>query len=191
MQKDFSPKNTTRNRGKKSSVVKKELGAYPTKNRPIFAAGLFIGLIVGGSTVALYTGILGLESTTDMVTEHPKSSAKPNVVFTFPTELSKSSVLVDPSAYGAPDRVEPLDYILQVATFANAKRAEELRANLILESFQASTLVAEVGAKISYRVIVGPFKRKVEAERKRTALRALSYEPILIPKPIKPEKTQG
>jgi cell division septation protein DedD len=126
-----------------------------------------------------------------VVTEHPESSTTPNVVFTFPTELSKSSFVANPFAYDAPKRVLPLDYILQETSFASAKRAEELRANLILESFQASTLVAKVGAKISYRVVVGPFKRKVEAERIRTALRALRYEPILIPKSIKPEKNQG
>jgi len=191
MQKDFSPKASTRTIGKDVKKTKRKHETNSAKNRSSFATGLFIGLIVGGTTVALYMEILGSESTADMVTEHPKISTKPNVVFTFPTKLSTSSVKANPSAYDAPDQVAPLEYDLQVASFANAKRAEELRANLILESFQASTLVAEVGAKISYRVIVGPFKRKVEAERKRTALRALSYEPILIPKPIKPEKTQG
>ena len=191
MQKDFSPKAPTQTLGEDVKKAKRKHETNSAKNRSSFAAGLFIGLIVGGTTVALYMGILGSESTADMVTEHPKSSTKPNVVYTFPTKLSTSSVKANPSAYDAPDQVAPLEYDLQVASFANAKRAEELRANLILESFQASTLVGEVGAKISCRVIVGPFQKKVEAERKRTALRALSYEPILIPKPIKPEKTQG
>ena len=190
MQKDFSPQNQTKNHGKKSGVVEENFSIDSAKNLSSFATGLLIGLIIGGITIALYTGFLSLESTTDIVTDHSKSSTGPNVVFTFPTELPRSSVIEYPLAYDSTKQIEPLEYDLQVASFANAKRAEDLRANLILESFQASTLVVQVADQISYRVVVGPFKRKVEAQRTRTILRALSYEPILIRKPIKPRKTQ-
>ena len=152
--------------------------------------GLVVGLIAGGSAVGFYAGIFSLGAASNVVKEQSTSPTKPAVVFTFPTKLSADTVVADSSAYGEISGVVPLEYDLQVASFTSKKRAEELRASLILDSFQASTLVVSNSERVGYRVVVGPFLRRVEAERAMTALRGKGLNPILVSKSNKAPSPQ-
>ena len=63
-------------------------------------------------------------------------------------------------------------YAVQAGVFADAQRAEELRAKLTLNGIP-STMEA--------RVQVGPFKTREEAEAAREKMKALGIDGILLP----------
>ena len=190
MQKDFSSRRTGKALGKKEQALKKRGSISSVKASASFIFGLVVGLIAGGSAVGFYAGIFSLGAASNVVKEQSSSPTKPAVVFTFPTKLSADTVVADFSAYGEISGAAPLEYDLQVASFTGQKRAEELRASLILDSFQASTLVVSKSERVSYRVVVGPFLRRVEAERARTALRGKGLNPILVSKSNKASTPQ-
>ena len=182
MQKDFRSRRTGKALGKKEQWLKKRGSISSVKVSASFIFGLVVGLIAGGSAVGFYAGIFSLGDASKVFEEQSTSSTKPAVVFTFPTKLPADTVVADPAAYGETSGAVPLEYDLQVASFTSQKRAEELRANLILDSFQASTLAVSGSERIGYRVVVGPFLRRVEAERAMTALRGKGLNPILVSK---------
>ena len=190
MQKDFSSRRTGQAVGKKEQRLKKRGSTNSTRGSESFIFGLVVGLIAGGSVVGFYTGIFSLGSASHVAKEQSTSPTKPAVVFTFPTKLPADTVVADPAAYAETNGAVPLEYDLQVALFTSQKRAEELRANLILDSFQASTLPVSGSERIGYRVVVGPFLRRVEAERAMTALRGKGLNPILVSKSNKAPSPQ-
>ena len=71
-----------------------------------------------------------------------------------------------------PEHKRPGGFAVQAGVFADAQRAEELRAMLTLNGIP-STLEA--------RVQVGPFKTREEAEAARQKLKALGIEGLLLP----------
>ena len=182
MQKDFSPKRTNKAPETKAKLGNKKAKLGSAKGGSNFLVGLVVGVALGGTAVALYAGMFNLNVTPGVADEQNNGTEKPTVVFTFPSKLAASSVAVDPSAYGVPEPIATVVYDLQVASLINKKSAEELRAYLILESFQAKTLVTNDGDGESYKVVVGSFDKKVKAERARTALRTLGLKPILVSK---------
>ena len=190
MQKDFSSRRTGKALGEKEQPLKKLGSTSSVKGSASFIFGLVVGLIAGGSAVGFYAGIFSLGAASNVVKEQSTSPTKPAVIFTFPTKLPADTVVADLSAYGEISEAAPLGYDLQVASFTSQTRAEELRANLILDSFQASTLAVNGSERISYRVVVGPFSRRVEAERAMTALRGKGLNPILVSKSNKAPSPQ-
>ena len=190
MQKDFSSRRTGQALGKKEQLLKKRVSTSSVKGSARFIFGLVVGLIAGGGAVGFYAGIFSLGAASNVVKEQSTSPTKPAVVFTFPTKLPADTVVADPSMYGQTSEATALKYELQVASFTSQKRAEELRANLILDSFQAGTLAVNGSESISYRVVVGPFPRRVEAERAMTALRGKGLNPILVSKSNKAPSPQ-
>ena len=190
MQKDFSSRRTGKAVGKKEQPLKKRGSITSVKGSASFIFGLVVGLIAGGIAVGFYAGIFSLGAASNVVKAQSKSPNKPAVVFTFPTKLPADTVVADLSAYGEISEAAPLGYDLQVASFTSQTRAEELRANLILDSFQVSTLEVNGSERISYKVVVGPFPRRVEAERARTALRGKGLKPILVLKSNKAPSPQ-
>ena len=190
MQKDFSSRRTGQALGKKEQLLKKRVSTSSVKGSARFVFGLVVGLIAGGGAVGFYAEIFSLGAASNVVKERSTSPIKPAVVFTFPTKLPADTIVADPTAYGEISGVVPLEYDLQVASFTSKKRAEELRASLILDSFQASSSVVSARGSVSYRVVVGPFSRRVEAERAMTALRGKGLNPILVSKSNKAPSPQ-
>ena len=190
MQKDFSSRRTGQALGKKEQPLKKRGSTNSTRGSESFIFGLVVGLIAGSSAVGFYAGTFSLGAASNGVKEQSTRPTKPAIVFTFPTKLSADMVVADPSAYEEISGAVLFEYNLQVASFTGQKRAEELRASLILDSFQASTLTVSGSERIGYRVVVGPFSRRVEAERAMTALRGKGLNPILVSKSNKAPSPQ-
>ncbi len=90
-----------------------------------------------------------------------------------PTE-SRPQPAAAPAAAAAPPAPPRLfsGYAVQAGVFADAQRAEELRAKLTLNGIP-STMEA--------RVQVGPFKTREEAESAREKMKALGIDGILLP----------
>jgi cell division septation protein DedD len=62
-------------------------------------------------------------------------------------------------------------YILQCGSFRTTERAQELRATLALQGLEAQILRSEGNNGIWYRVVLGPYDGKREAERHRHQVR--------------------
>ena len=83
----------------------------------------------------------------------------------FIDSLPEFSVEVDATGPVKSDR----EYIMQCGSFKTQGRAEELKARLALQGFEARVIVSNGGKW--YRVVLGPYESKREAESDRHILR--------------------
>lgn len=104
--------------------------------------------------------------------------ARPNLTFEFDQLLRNSRVTADPEPYLSEPRVsassetgEPEIFLLQAASFRSREDAERLRAALLLMDLPAATNSTSLSTGVWYRVTVGPFDNRVQAERAMTRLR--------------------
>lgn len=169
MTKDFarrsaSPKKKTRRRSRPATPGPQRVLFHG----PSFSSGAIVGALV--VLIAAYAPEF-LDSRTGPDAKHPAASdsAGRTVTFEFDKLLRDAEVTPDLDAYPVPDPAEEAErsYTLQAASFRTEARAEQLRAALTLENLPVR--VAFVGGW--YRVIVGPFDRKVDADRAMTRLR--------------------
>ncbi|WP_367608212.1 SPOR domain-containing protein [Legionella sp. W05-934-2] len=70
----------------------------------------------------------------------------------------------------APIRQDNHTYILQLASYFKKEDAERMKAELILQGRQASIQEHKSDNRTIYRLVVGPFKRKTEAEKEQVDL---------------------
>jgi cell division protein FtsN len=101
-----------------------------------------------------------------------KSATPPEARFDFYTLLPAMSV--DPLAQDTSSSKKAiLPYILQAGSFKTSQQAEQLRASLALQGFQAHIQTVNVNAAESwYRVYIGPFDTKADALEAQQSLEA-------------------
>jgi cell division protein FtsN len=78
-----------------------------------------------------------------------------------------------PAVSAAPASAEPADpfqYYVQVGAFRNAEEAEQQRAKLLLMGLQAKVSEREQAGRVVFRVRLGPFDRRDEADKARERL---------------------
>ena len=197
MPKDFANSSRTSRNGNNKSGRKPAKPRQPTKKRntttssgrtffhgPSFTFGVILGAVI--VTLVSYAPEL-LETTNSQSTAQNgkvgASESTPNVVFTFDKRLRDSEVKPDPKPYAPPkqlDIAEPTQFDIQAASFKRQDDAEKLRATLLLENLPARTLSTEIDGKLWYRVVVGPFERRVEADRALTKLRSRDLPAYLV-----------
>ena len=152
--------------------------------RPIgFAAGLVVGIVGSTAIFVVFQAQprSSLEEPAEAVSDTDHSP--PKIEFEFDTQLRDAEFKVDSALYGlkkAPPRV----WVLNVATFVDETRAEALRAELLLLSLAAQVIRVQLDAGYGHQVRVGPFDRKVEAQRVLTRLREQDMKPVLSALPI-------
>ena len=71
-------------------------------------------------------------------------------------------------------------YFLQVASFPQQKDANELRAKLLLEAYNANIQKISVNGKDWYRVVVGPYKDPAKLTQAQSELAKLHYKAIVL-----------
>ncbi|MEW6695404.1 MAG: SPOR domain-containing protein [Pseudomonadota bacterium] len=76
--------------------------------------------------------------------------------------------------------VDPFQYFVQVGAFRSAEEAEAQRARLALQGFDAKVSEREQAGQRMYRVRLGPFGNKVDAEVMQERLRAKQIETALV-----------
>jgi len=146
---------------------------------PSFSAGL----ILGAALVLVLPYLMSLlEETPGSTTTQPVQEQL-DIVFDFEDRLQRSEVAVDTSAY--PVEFESDDpaaatstYLLQAASFHSFAEAANLQAKLSRQQLPAMVSRVTVGEKPWYRVTVGPFHRKKDAERAMTQLRENNLSPL-------------
>ena len=65
---------------------------------------------------------------------------------------------------------DPFQYFVQVGAFRNAEEAEQQRARLLLMGLQAKVSEREQAGRVVYRVRLGPFDRRDDADKARERL---------------------
>ena len=80
-------------------------------------------------------------------------------------------------ASGAPD---PFNYFIQAGAYRTPEDAEQQRARLLLLGMQARVTEREQAGRTVYRVRVGPFDKKDEADRVKEKLDNSSIETALV-----------
>lgn len=97
----------------------------------------------------------------------------------------KPAVSADPlgelaSARSGAASNEPFVYFVQIDAFRAPEAAESLRAKLALSGVEAKVTEREQSGRTVYRVRVGPFDRKEEAEKAKQKLDTPDHETALV-----------
>lgn len=109
------------------------------------------------------------------VTGKPKVSADP--LGDLAKAKSEANAEAKPGAVGSAD---PFSYFIQVGAFRTPEDAEQQRAKLSLLGFQAKVTEREQSGRTVYRVRLGPFDKKDEADKTKEKLDAQSIETALV-----------
>ena len=76
--------------------------------------------------------------------------------------------------------VDPFNYFIQVGAFRTPEDAEQQRARLTLLGFQAKVTEREQSGRTVYRVRLGPYDKKDDADKAKDRLDANSIETALV-----------
>jgi len=191
MTKDFA------NRGQSAKPAKKRTRlaakprssrATPTRNKkntnfhgPSFSSGAIFGAIA-----VLLAAYLPEWIDTEPSTSSEAAtvlSIKPRVTFEFPDLLKDSEIKVDKSAYENPTpdpSAKPTTFRVQAASFRDKGDANTLRAKLILLNLPATVVTGTGSTGEWHRVVLGPFERRVDANRALTKLREQGISGVIL-----------
>ena len=112
-----------------------------------------------------------------------ESSEVPRVTFEFPDLLKNGEIKVDTSPYESNEPAgteEPSVFRVQAASFLDEKDANEMRARLILLNLPAVIEINNSSTGTWHRVMLGPFERRVDANRALTKLREQGISGIIL-----------
>ena len=146
-------------------------------NAPSFSVGLILGavaVLLLPELNALFEAAPGIESA--------PAAEVPEIFFNYDTLLSHSEVTADTDAYPVtfedPNTVSEASYLLQAASFRSFAEAADLQAKLSKQQLPAEVSRVMVKDQPWFRVTVGPFKRRIEAQRAITRLRENNLAPM-------------
>lgn len=80
----------------------------------------------------------------------------------------------------APPLVDPFVYFVQAGAFRNAEEAEAQRARLAMMGFEAGVTEREQAGRPVFRVRLGPFDRRVDAELMEQRVKGQGVETALV-----------
>lgn len=102
----------------------------------------------------------------------PKPDAKPD---------AKSDVRAEPKPDASSNSgADPFNYFVQAGAFRTPEDAEQQRAKLSLLGFQAKVTEREQAGRTVYRVRLGPFDKKDEADKSKEKLDSNGLETALV-----------
>ena len=162
----------TPTRGKKKSL---------TFHGPSFSSGAIFGALV--VLLAAYLPEWMEAAPDDPVLNTAESSDTPRVTFEFPDLLKNGEIKVDTSLYESNEPAgteKPSAFRVQAASFLDEKDANEMRARLILLNLPAVVEINNSSTGTWHRVILGPFERRVDANRALTKLREQGISGIIL-----------
>lgn len=146
-------------------------------NAPSFS----VGLIVGAVAVLMLPELNALFEPTPGPQPVPVAEV-PELIFNYDTLLSHSEVTTDTAAYPVtfedPNEISEASYLLQAASFRSFAEAAGLQAKLSKQQLPAEVSRVMVKDQPWFRVTVGPFKRRIEAQRAVTRLRENNLAPM-------------
>ena len=93
---------------------------------------------------------------------------------------ARSEAKADSPLPAATSGVDPFSYFIQAGAFRTPEDAEQQRAKLSLMGFQAKVSEREQYGRTVYRVRLGPFDRKDEADKTKEKLDGNAVETALV-----------
>jgi cell division protein FtsN len=121
-----------------------------------------------------------------VATEPPKASPAPAA----PPAAKASPAPPAPAAPAPPAKaaaaeppaaaIDPLQYFVQAGAFRGVEEAEQMRARLSLMGLQARVSEREQAGRVVYRVRLGPFDRREDAEKAGERLEAAGVSAVLV-----------
>lgn len=123
-----------------------------------------------------------------VVVKPPRAAASASVPATAAVKPAKPTVSADPlgdlararSEAPAASGADPFSYFIQAGAFRTPEDAEQQRAKLLLLGMQAKVTEREQAGRTVYRVRVGPFDKKDDADRVKERLDSNSIETALV-----------
>ncbi|MCR9278141.1 MAG: SPOR domain-containing protein [Pseudomonadaceae bacterium] len=176
--------------GNRRSGNKRNAARQPLIHGPSVLLGLALGAI--GVLAVLYgPALLQTERASE---QQVASEGQPvDVTFEFPDILRDASVgdgdKTGDNADGSldPSVAEALKYYeLQAGAFRDKKDADRLRARLLLLDLPVRSNSAMLDNGEWHRVILGPFEKRIDAQRALTGLREQNIAPLWIERPGSP-----
>jgi len=94
--------------------------------------------------------------------------------------VSTTTAAAAPSAKADSDGIDPFEYFVQAGAYRTPEDAEAQRAKLAMSGLQAKVTEREQSGRTVYRVRMGPYNKKDDAEKARTRLEDLGNESALV-----------
>jgi cell division protein FtsN len=189
MTKDFANRGQSAKPAKKRSRPSARTArATPTRGKktasfhgPSFSSGAIFGAVL----VLLAAYLPEWLETPPGSKEQAATNAPvaPSVTFEFPDILKDREIPVDTSPYqteSSKQSDKPNSYKVQAASFRDRGEADELRANLLLSNLPANVVISDGDTGRWFRVTLGPFDRRVDANRALTKLRERGISGIVL-----------
>ncbi|MEE4281440.1 MAG: SPOR domain-containing protein [Pseudomonadales bacterium] len=177
MTKDFAGRTSRAAKPKKH--VQKRKPAAPARvffHGPSFTTGALVGaaIVILAAYAPDYLSENSKAGATSVTTAADQAGPTQPMQFDFPDMLRDTEVLADPEPYAVPSTSssdQPDVWHIQAASFREKADADALRARLLLDNLPATTEVSSANGSQWHRVVLGPFARRVDANRAMTRLR--------------------
>ena len=184
MPRDFAKQTGTKSLKQKPSVKRKRHSSTETRRLSDFLWGSCFGIFL--SILGFYfLGTTASEDLIELVAQ--KRSPVPEIIyendsFDFDEKLKSNKIEGDAGLYNTLKAETQLSqtYRIQAASLSEKGKADQLRAELLLAGMEATTKRSSINGENWYRVVIGPFDRKVEADRAMTKLREKNLAAILL-----------
>lgn len=170
MSRDYASRTASRPSKRATRARKSNARAASNPDRNIWSAPSFsAGVIFGAALVLLLSYAPSVFEDTITAARGPVSDPEA-ITFEFEEILENGTVEVDPNAYEAqfpgenPDEPAP-EYQVQAISVQSATEATRITRELIAMGLPARSERAELASGPWYRVMVGPYNSKREAER--------------------------
>lgn len=175
MARDYAKKSAPKKRKRNATRRKKQ--GFPT------AAVLIVGMLVGGFIAFLaYLKWLPQQSNSPAVVEttqskkpetepskaDPKTPQVPK--YTFHDILEDKEVVIPEDELTRPENKVSLQYVMPCAAFGDSTNADALKAKIALLGFESKIIPIKWKEKQLYRVQLGPYASKRQAESIRHRL---------------------
>jgi cell division protein FtsN len=116
--------------------------------------------------------------TRSAATENPPASSDP--LGDLANARAKARATTKPDAAVSASGVDPFSYFIQAGAFRTPEDAEQQRAKLSLLGFQSRVTEREQAGRTVYRVRLGPFDKKDEADKVKERLDGNSVDTALV-----------
>lgn len=188
MTRDYASRSTGRRKqgARKKSPARRASGASraSSEKRSIWSAPSFSAGAIFGAALVLLAGYAPDAFKDTVVAVREPVTETQQIEFDFEEILENDSVRIDPNAYEAefpgedPDAPQPV-YEIQAISVRSAETAQELSTEVIGMGLNARYERVDLSSGTWYRVMVGPYNSRREADRVMNRLRDRKMLPSL------------
>ncbi len=150
-------------------------GKHPVKPASAAASGVVAPVAAASAPVKAASAPAKVEAKAEV-----KPEAKPETKTPSADPLGDLAKAKSAAAGSATAGVDPFTYFVQAGAYRTPEDAEAQRAKLTLSGVEAKVTEREQSGRTVYRVRVGPFDKKDEAEKTKEKLDAAGNETALV-----------